>query len=264
LQLKKLPERNVLAGYQRENVSFFTVEGERLYSFRVKNLQGTLRFAEYDGDTEKEIAVETGKSVKIFDVKLENVREPVINQSLPETAFIGSNRNILQAIALNSTAFIADNYSEIKDEVLGTGLQPIIIGDLSGAKNIENVNQAFNISREKYFVEDREKAVYVAALAAKNNATITFDRSKSDRDFSNYTTSELQEMFIEKFQPHHVVVADLDSKKGLLASYLAVRLGALPVDFEERSYSSRKDRYNAVMKLRNKIRSAFHRIGDNR
>lgn len=197
-----------------------------------------------------------------------------LNQSLSNTAFIGSGNPMLTAIALNQTSFISEEYQEVEDAVNRTGLKPVGVGEISGIESTDEVNQAFNISREKYYVDSREKAVYVAALAAEDNASLTFDKEDAGRDFSHYSVQQLQKKFIEEFKPNHVVIADFNSDKGVLAAYMAVRQGILPVDFDhDYSYPEEVDRdtkaseinkYNGVMKLERKLNRTFRRIGENR
>ncbi|MFB6214015.1 MAG: hypothetical protein ABEJ07_05630, partial [Candidatus Nanohaloarchaea archaeon] len=273
-RLKEFPGEDWLTARQGDNLSIFGMDGRRLFSFDTGGMDEGYQFTQYDSDPRKEIAYGDGDTVHIVDISGSRVS---VNQSLKETVFLGSGRAMLKAVALNQTSFVTHDLGEVRKEVNRTGLEPVGVGDVSGVASVQSVNEAFNISKPKYFAGSREKAVYVAALAAKNNATLTFDESDADRDFSNYSVNELQKRFVQEFRPHHVAVADLDSDRGTLAAYMAVRQGVLPVEFEQEvDYPSEEELQNqeldagdwntdnGVIKLERKIREAFERIGENR
>ncbi|MFB6292224.1 MAG: hypothetical protein ABEI58_02410, partial [Candidatus Nanohaloarchaea archaeon] len=171
----------------------------------------------------------------------------------------------------NQTSIVTESYSDVEKTVRQENLTPLGVGDIEGISRIDRVNQAFNISRPKYYVEDREKAVYVAALAARRNASLVFREKKADRKFTDTSIRELQSIFIEEFRPNHVVVADLDSEKGVLAAYMAARKGMMPVDFEthgtdktgHNSSIEEINMYNGVIKLDESIDKTFEKIGTN-
>lgn len=266
-KLKKFPDRDLVVGFQGSNISFFGTDGSKLSSFRVDNLRKEPKFTSYDNDSRMELAVVSGKSVRILDIE---TKGSSINQGLNETVFVGNGREMLKAVALNQTSFITESFDKVEDEVGETGLKPVSV-NIEGPNSTEDVNEAFNVSKPKYYAGDQEQAVYVAALAAKNNASLTFEKSEADRDFSNYSMVELQQRFIEEFKPNHLVVADLDSDKGVLSAYMAVKQGSLPVDFSEdysypESYvdTDKWNSNNGVISLENKIEQKFKMIGSNR
>lgn len=267
--LKRFPGKEWLVARQGDNLSIFTLEGEKLGSFDTGGMDEGYQFTQYDRDSMKEVAYGDGKTVHIVDIGEERFE---FNSSLPGTAFVGNGREMLEAVALNRTAFVTKEFGDVAAEVNRTGLEPLGVGEVRGLESTEEIEDVFNISRKGYYAGSREKSVYVAAFAAADNASLTFDSSGADRDFSNYSVRELKERFIERFEPHHVVVADLDSDSGTLAAYMAVRQDALPVDFgQEFSHpgskgvnASRWNRDNGVIKLDRKIERAFDGIGENR
>ncbi|MFB6159454.1 MAG: hypothetical protein ABEJ95_07425 [Candidatus Nanohalobium sp.] len=272
--LRKFPGKDWLVARQDDSLSIFTTGGKKLHSFETGGMDEGYQFTQYDSDSRKEIAYGDGKTVHIVDISGGKVS---VNRSLGETVFVGTGPGMLEAVALNRTSFIARDFGEVREEVNKTGLKPLGVGEVSGLESTQSVNEAFNVSKPGYFAGSRDKAVYVAALAAKDNASLTFDRSEADRDFSNYTVEELQQRFVQEFRPHHVAVADLDSDRGVLAAYMAVRQGVLPVDFDANvAYpsseqlgssdfnASRWNRDNGVIKLDRKIEEAFEMIGENR
>ncbi|MFB6208870.1 MAG: hypothetical protein ABEJ56_01885 [Candidatus Nanohaloarchaea archaeon] len=192
-----------------------------------------------------------------------------VNQSLENTVFVGKGREMLKAITLNSSVLVTENYSRVEEQVKDSGREPISIG-IEGPNSIKNINSAFNVSRQRYYTDSRKKAVLLAPIAANQNATLTFDRDKADRDFSNYSYSRLENIFIKKFEPHHVAVGDLESSKGLIASYMAAKRGILPLNWERKtSYPEnltpeKINSDNGVIQLEQKIRKKFRKIGKNR
>lgn len=268
-RLKKFPGEEWLAARHGEKISVFSLEGEKIHTFRAPGIDEGFQFTEHDGDSMKEIAYGAGDTVHVVDLEEERTD---FNHSLQDTVFVGSGEEMLEAVSLNQTAFVAKDFENVRREVEATGLEPLGVGDVDGVRSTEEVGRVFNISGEKYYPGSREKAVYVSVFAAEDNASLTFEKTEADRDFSNYSIEELQEKFVEEFEPHHVAVADLDSDKGALAAYMAVSQGVLPVDFDQEfSYpgesegvdAGRWNENNGVIKLEEEVGKAFELIGEN-
>ncbi|MFB6203061.1 MAG: hypothetical protein ABEK01_01070 [Candidatus Nanohaloarchaea archaeon] len=245
--MKFHPERDIFAAIQEENVSVFRESGEKILTRKIDSVAKP-RFTDYDGDREYELAVATDRAVKVYDLDLGGPE--TVNQSLDRTVFVGSGREMLKAVALNGTSFVADRYGEVREEAVRAG-EPVGVGDVTG---LERVDLDGSFPREKrFYVESRRKAVLLAPLAAERNASLVFEPRGDYRDFTDRSLSEIREMFIEEFRPNHVVAADLSSDSGVLASYMAARQGALPVQYSEDPEV-----------LKDRIQTVFGIIGDNR
>ncbi|MBC5792910.1 MAG: hypothetical protein H8Z69_02605 [Nanohaloarchaea archaeon] len=256
-QLQKLPKRDLMAGIQARNLSIFNYKGEKIFSSSLKNYQKGLKLTQYDPDQEHELALALDQEVKILD--LEKAATDTWNHSLNQTVFVGKDRSMLEAVALNSTAYVSNSTEKIQEEnVLGVGV--------SSANSTDNVNKVFNRT-DCVFVKDRVKAVYASALAAKNGSCLSFSRERCSSSLVNKSLEEVKNRFIEVFDPNHVVVADLDSDSGVLAAEMAVKQVVYPVnfdsDFSYQNLNSTTNKYNGVIRLDRKINNAFKRIGEN-
>lgn len=268
--LKYLEEQDLIVGVQGGNLSVFSGEGEKLDSWDL-GIEKGIQKTEYDQDGEMEIAVGKEEEVEIFELK----RDRKMIGDLSNTVFVGTGREALKAVASNRTVLVAEEYSEVKHKVEEMNKTPVGIGEVKGLEKASNLDGKLE-KDERYYAEDREKLVYVSVLASLENASLTFRRSEATRSFENRSVEDLRELLIEKMEPHHVTVADLDSDRGILAAYMAVKQGSLPVDFDhEVNYPEKEEleddginpeewnRYNGVIKLEEEIESVFEEIGEN-
>ncbi|PSG98636.1 MAG: hypothetical protein BRC29_00735 [Nanohaloarchaea archaeon SW_7_43_1] len=239
--IQLIPSKKLIVARQNNNLSFFDYGGDKVYSREYPGLTVGPRTGDYTGDNESEIGVAVDNDIKILDI----INEVNTSQGLENTVFTGTDRELFKAVALDQSVSVSNINS-----VPGGMNKTVVDSD-----NLGNLNDEFDVSREKYYAGSRKKLVYVSALASKKDATVTFNQEDADRDFSNYSLKEIQNLFIEKFEPNHVVAADLESEKGILASYMAVKQGSMPLHTE--------DNYNAVI-LENRIENIFDRIGENR
>ncbi|MFB6181076.1 MAG: hypothetical protein ABEJ93_04315 [Candidatus Nanohalobium sp.] len=260
---------NTILAFDGENISSYSLK-EGVYHGRQKVNGSMPRLMKYKNYNETRLATVDENRLNIYDISIEtsvSKEEVELNSS---AILVGRGKSALKAISLNKTLITAKNSKKVKNNIQSS--RPVY--------SLSNINkEALNTSRPRWFVGDREKAVLVTGLAAKENASLTFDRDEADRDFSNYSMSELRSLFIEKFRPHHVVVADLDSDKGVLAAYMAVKQGVLPIDFDqEYEYPSVEEttgtsydvdvgevnRENGVYRLERNLSAVFNEIGTNR
>ena len=268
-QLSIIPKRELMIGIQGDNITVFDLNGTKKKSVQIKNFNLNYELTNFDSDQEKEIALTTGNKVRFYDIVREREKEISLNHSVSETVFVGKGKEMFKAVALNQTSFITEDYNEVKNQVKSTDLKTVSV-NVDGPNQTEDINQAFNITKNRYYAESRDKAVYVAALAARNNASLTFDKSKADMDFSNHSVEELQNKFVEEYKPNHIAVANFESEKGLLAAYMAVKQGSLPVNFDQEYNYPEEDvnaikwnQDNGVISLNRKINNKFKQIGEN-
>lgn len=228
-----LEDHGGVAGTENGRTVFADLESGEVYEEDISGVEGLDR-TDFDEDGESELVVVKSRTVDILDIGRERKdvdQKSIIYGTEPEP--------ILKAVSLNMTVFVG------KETAV-----PERYGNYTRASKADFSNLTQN--KEKYYIDSREKAVYVAPIAAENNAVLTFDKQDADRDFSNYSVEELQDKLIQEFEPHHVTVGDLDSNSGLLASYMAVKQGSVPID-----------NYNAVI-LRDRLEETFDSIGENR
>ncbi|MFB6145282.1 MAG: hypothetical protein ABEJ99_02130 [Candidatus Nanohaloarchaea archaeon] len=254
--LKKYPGKDYLVGFQGSNLSFFTLEGKKVYSQRYPEMYRGIQFTQYDEDPEKELAYASKRAVHVIDVDFEEVE---LNRSVGSYVFTGSGEEVFKAVAENASVLPDTDrdraYRETGKTVVGIGSE----GNIS----LSSLSSQYNLSGKRYYADSREKKVYVAAIAARENASLVDRDGEATFDFSNYSVKELQDLFIKRYHPNHVVVADLGSENGLLASYMAARKGYLPIDSVGWD-GSEENRHNAVIKLKKRLVRTFDRIGDNR
>lgn len=205
---------------------------EREFDSNIHDLEKT----DFNQDGENELVVKKSHSIYVFNLEREKekvTQNSVIYGSQPE--------KLLKSISNNLTVFTG-----LKSNSLPSKINKTVKASKADFSNLTE-------DKQKYFADSRVKQIYISALASKKNATITFNQDRADRDFSNYSVRQLQNLFIEKFKPNHIAVADLESEKGLLSAYMAVKKGVLPVDSDE-----------DVVKLKTRIERTFDRIGENR
>ena len=250
----KMPERNWVGLQEDDRIVFYGEDGEKIGSINMDDIRKRPRIAQYDDDPEMELAVASGNQVEILE--LEREFDPG-NYSVDSTAFVGDSNEMLKAVSRNATVFVGDDFSEFNGSIETEKENFLGLGGVEGVRSANSLDQVVDGSRGgKYYADSREKMVYVAALASRRNASLTFDPESADRDFSGYSLREIRGLFIEEFDPHHIAVADLESEKGLLASYMAAKQGVMPIDLPE-------EKDNGVI-LERRINSTFFQIGENR
>lgn len=227
-RLNFLEQENLVVASREDRVEFYSLQGELEDSVRVESPRVYLKNEPY---------VASGK--RLYRVSFD---EQVFHPSR-DMAAIGRGKEMLKAVSANMTAVAAEKYGEKLVEE-GDVVSVNVYGPNSTGK--------LEFNGTKYFPGSRRKAVVVAGLAAADNATLTFKRSEADRSFADTSLQKLRGMFIERFEPNHVVVADFDTAQGVLAGRMAVHDGALPVHAETAAEADRK------------IENAFERIGNNR
>lgn len=248
----RMPERNWIGLQEGNRIALHDLNG-KVGEIELDNIRKRPKIAQYDSDEEMELAVASGSEVEILEVEREF--EPD-NYSTNSTAFVGDGKEMLKAVSRNATVFIGDDFSEFNGSVETEKEKFLGIGEVEGIQSANSFEEvASDSGGEKYYADTRKKMVYVAALASRRNASITFDRSEADRDFSDQSLREIRGLFIEEFEPHHIAVADLESEKGLLASYMAAKQGVIPVDLPE-------EKDNGVI-LEDEVNSTFAEIGEN-
>jgi len=250
--LKRFPGRELLVGYQGGNLSFFSLGGKRLGSFGLGGVDDKpMQFTDYDRDGSDEVVVAGNQRIEVLDIDF----RPSVDQDLGETVFVGRGSSMLEAAALNRTSFVTDNVSSVDSELESLDSKALGVGAVSGVDSIRSPNRAFN-QTGCFYVESREKAIYLSAVAAEKDSCLTFDKDLAGKDYTNKSVGEVKSEFIDVFEPNHLVLADFSSEKGVLAAYMAVRQGSMPVDVD------REKRYNAVI-LRDRINQTFQKIGEN-
>lgn len=244
-ELAKHPEKPFLIGFQNRNLSVFNLEGERVASSKIGDLEGEIDFYS-DGD----ISVRTDR--KVFRVSLEN------EEDYEGGVFYGKGEAILEAVSLNQTMFVGKEKQSFED-LSSQNLTEATQKTVSEAFNYHNVSS-------RWYVDSREKAVYAAALAAKEDAVITFEKEDVDRDLSNKTLEELKQQFRERFNPNHLVVADFSSESGVLAAYMAARRGYMPINYEDeiarKKHQGTHNSENRVYELDRRLEKEFELIGN--
>ena len=250
----KMPERNWVGLQENDRIVFFDETGEKIGSINIDDIRKRPRITQYDDDPEMELAVASGNQVDILDLEKEF---DSAKYSVDSTVFVGDTKEMLKAVSRNATVFVGDDFSGFNGSIETEKEKFLGIGEVEDVRSANSFDQVVDGSRgEKYYADSREEMVYVAALASRRNASLTFDPESADRDFSGYSLREIRGLFIEEFDPHHIAVADLESEKGLLASYMAAKQGVMPVDLPE-------EKDNGVI-LERRINSTFAQIGENR
>ncbi|PSG99714.1 MAG: hypothetical protein BRC28_03165 [Nanohaloarchaea archaeon SW_4_43_9] len=228
-----IKDHSLVAGSRGSEIVFTDIDSGEVSRVNVNDTVHRLDSTDFDEDGKDELVVQKQSSIEVHEL---SNGKPVDEDSV----IYGTSKEVLKANSLNMTVFPGD--------------QPAVPESIENATKARNADFS-NLSegKKKYYTNSREKMVYLAPIAARNNATITFSENMADRDFSNYSVRDLQNLFIEKFEPHHITVADIDSESGLLASHMATKQSSLPIQTE----------YNAVI-LEDKIKNTFDRIGENR
>jgi len=212
---------------------------------------------QHDNDSKLEVAVSHGNTVSVLDLNKTNRRE--VN-SLEDRIVYGTGKEVLKALSIDKPVIIADELDDKRIESR-TGLEPI---------KPSRVNWSNVSSGPRYYVDSQEKAVYLSSLISDKNGSVTFSKENSDKDYSNYTVEELKELLIDRQNINHLVLADLDSEKGLLASSIASKYEALPVNSD--FYSSEPsiidtgtiNKNSGYTSVESKVEQTFKRIGENK
>jgi outer membrane protein assembly factor BamB len=220
----EFPESRFIIGYQDTNVSLFSYSGEKLHSFKSPSTSGEPEFTDYNNDGDVELVLYGEEILEVHQLK--SYRDLNVSK---DYAFVGESKNIFLPLALNESVFISKENPKI---VKRHSQKPLLEDKEIFARYGEIKKKQTN-----YYASSRPKLVYISALAAKHNASITLKREEADRDFSNHSVREIQELFIKEFEPNHVaLVEDLDSEMGMLASYMAVRDGVMPAENASRAF----------------------------
>lgn len=249
--INKHPRKDLIVGTVDRKLALIDHQGNLLEKFDTPDIERGIKFADYTGDGELEIAAGTYESVEIYDLK----GETGIDQKLEETVFIGEGKEIYRAIATGQPVIHSQNLEGLQKTVERTGKKPVGVGNqFDDMPSTEDVTSDFNTEKEKYYIDSLKKAPYITKLAYEDGKQVTFEKSEATKTFEETSVKELQEEFGERFKPNHVVAADLESGKGEIAAFMAVQDDIMPVHVENGS---------TVAEALDKIDSGFDNMGNN-